>query len=345
MTKEETTLDSIERYLPPLEQEMRRVVSPTAVSPGLVYNMLHYHLGWVDAEFRPSVSDAGKRLRPLLLLLTTEAQGGAWHRALPAAASIELLHNFTLIHDDIEDRDTRRRGRPTLWSIWGVPQAINAGDALFTLAYQALINLHTQSHPLPPDRVMQAFESYTYATLLITEGQCRDIAFEAQQEVSESDYLSMIDGKTAALIGLASELGGIIAGVSEGRRSLLHSFGIALGKAFQMQDDLLGLWGDAERTGKPVGSDILKHKKTLPIIHGTQSNRELRILLSKPDLTAGDVTYALLLLEKAGSRRYTVAQAELYHREALTALEESGGQGEAQATIRQLVQSLLKREK
>jgi geranylgeranyl diphosphate synthase type I len=345
MIKEEIPLDSIERYLPPLEQEMQRVVSPSAVSPNLIYNMLHYHLGWVDADFKPSVSDGGKHLRPLLLLLTTEAQGGAWRHALPAAASIELLHNFTLIHDDIEDRDTRRRGRATLWSVWGVPQAINAGDALFTLAYQALINLRTQNPSLPAERVMQALQSYTYATLLITEGQCRDIAFETQQEVAESDYLSMIAGKTAALIGLASELGGIIAGVSEKRCDHLRNFGCALGKAFQMQDDLLGLWGNPERTGKPVGSDILKHKKTLPIIHGTQHSHQLRSLLNEPVLSNEDVTHALSLLEAVGSREYTVAQAKRYHREALTSLEKSGGEGKTQATIRHLVNSLLEREK
>ena len=336
-------MDSIERYLVPLKREMQQVVAPSAVSPNLVYNMLHYHLGWADAQFKPSVSDGGKRLRPILLLLTTEAQGEDWRYALPAAASIELVHNFTLIHDDIEDQDKRRRGRPTLWSVWGIPQAINAGDALFTLAYQSLINLRTK--PLPVERVIQALETYTQAILRITEGQCRDIAFETQKEVSESDYLSMINGKTAALIGLASELGGIIAGVSNVRRERLRAFGIALGKAFQMQDDLLGLWGDPHRTGKPVGSDILKHKKTLPIIHGSQKNDELLDLLNKPTLSNDDITHALDLLEAAGSRTYTKSQVKRYHREALKALDASGGQGESQKIIRQLVINLLDRQK
>ncbi len=336
-------MDAIKQYLSPLEYEMQRVVSPSSISPNLVYNMLRYHLGWVDTEFKPSISDGGKRLRPILLLLTIQAQGEDWRYGLPAAASIELLHNFTLIHDDIEDRDRRRRGRPTLWAIWGVPQAINAGDALFTLAYQSLINLRAQ--PLPADCVLQALESYTEATLRITEGQCRDITFETQQEVSESDYLAMIEGKTAALIGLTSELGGIIAGASETRRERLRAFGIALGKAFQMQDDLLGLWGDPARTGKPVGSDIRKHKKTLPIIHGRQHHCELRSLLDKPALTNQDVAEALSLLETVGSRDYTESQAERYHREALEAFDEAGGTGEAQVTIRELVMSLLNREK
>lgn len=336
-------MDAIKRYLTPLEREMQRIVSPSSVSPNLVYNMLHYHLGWVDAQFKPSISDGGKRLRPILLLLTTQAQGADWRYALPAGAAIELLHNFTLIHDDIEDRDKHRRGRPTLWAIWGVPQAINAGDALFTLAYRSLINLRTQ--PLPADRVLQALESYTSATLRITEGQCRDIAFETQQDVSKSDYLAMIEGKTAALIGLASELGGVIAGASELRCDLLRTFGVALGKAFQMQDDLLGLWGNPTKTGKPVGSDIRKHKKTLPIIHGREKNRKLSNLLDKTDLTDRDIADALSLLEATGSRSYTEAQAEHYHQVALEALEKAGGRGEAQATIRQLVMSLLNREK
>lgn len=336
-------MDPIKRYVPSLEREMQRVVAPSVVGPDLIYNMLHYHLGWVDAQFNPSVSDGGKRVRPMLLLLTTEAQGGDWRHGLPAAASIELLHNFTLIHDDIEDRDERRRGRPTLWSIWGVPQAINAGDALFTLAYRALINLHET--PLPDDRVIQALQKYTNATLRLTEGQCRDIAFETQDETSESDYLSMISGKTAALIGLASELGGVVADASDQQLERLQTFGVSLGKAFQMQDDLLGLWGDPDKTGKPVGSDILKHKKTLPIIHGTRNNLELRSLLAEPCLTEGDVIHALSLLEATGSRSYTESQAQRYHREALAALEDSGGQGEAQAMIHQLVLNLLNRRK
>ena len=335
-------MDSLANYRDALKEEMQRIVSPSESSPSLVYGMLQYHLGWVDAEFRPASSYGGKHLRPILLLLTTEAQGGEWQYALPAAAALELLHNFTLIHDDIEDRDTRRRGKATLWSIWGVPQAINAGDALFTLAYRALIDLRSQ--PLPAHRVIQALDRYTDAVLHVTEGQCRDIAFECMDTVEEAEYLAMIDGKTAALIGLAAELGGIVAGAPEANVTALRTFGVALGKAFQMQDDLLGLWGDPERTGKPVGSDLRKHKKTLPILHGLQRSEKLRALLSQPSIGNEEVQQALSLLESVGSRSYTEAQAQRYHNQALEALASSGGQGEAQPTLDSLVVDLLDRD-
>ena len=204
------------RYLPALEATMRQAIPDAA--PEALYGMLRYHLGWVDTAFQPTAHKAGKRLRPIFLLLACEAQvcgtqSGDWQRALPAAAAIELLHNFTLIHDDIEDRDRTRRGRPTLWAIWGEPQAINAGDALFTLAYRSLFNLQTTG--IPPETVLRAVNLYTDAILHITEGQHLDLSFEGENEVDEATYLTMIQGKTAMLLGLACELGGLLAGASE----------------------------------------------------------------------------------------------------------------------------------
>lgn len=330
-------------YLPALEAEMQRLVAARASSPSLLYRMLHYHLGWADENLEPASIDGGKRIRPRLLLLATEAQGGDWEQALPAAAAIELLHNFTLIHDDIEDRDERRRGRPTLWTLWDVPQAINAGDALFAISYRALLGLADRD--VPPARVIAALDRYSQTVLHITEGQSYDLSFETQEMVDEATYLTMISGKTAALLGLATELGAIIAGAPEANQSALREFGQALGKAFQMIDDLLGLWGDPAKTGKPVGSDLLKRKKTLPILHGMASSPALRRRLLSPDFGEADVAPALAELEASGSQAYTEARAETFHRQAHEALARSGGTGQAQETLTALADGLLHRRK
>jgi len=338
-------MDPFTRYLPALEAVMRQAIPDK--EPVALYGMLRYHLGWVDAAFRPVTEKAGKRLRPVFLLLACEAQACVpqvcdWQQALPAAAAIELLHNFTLIHDDIEDRDRTRRGRPTLWAVWGEPQAINAGDALFALAYRSLFNL--QKTHVPPETVLRAVNRYTDAILHITEGQHLDLSFEAQSTVDEVTYLTMIEGKTAALLGLACELGGLLAGASASRLAALREFGTELGMAFQMQDDWLGLWGNPEHTGKPVGSDLRNRKKSLPILHGMAHSAAFRALVAG-DAALGDahVTEGLALLEAVGSQEYTRGQALAHHQAALAALARSEGTGEAQAALYTLAEQLVGR--
>lgn len=334
-------MDPFTRYLPALEETMQEVLS--ASSPELLYGMLRYHLGWADTAFRPVAHKAGKRLRPVFLLLACEAQSGDWQQALPAAAAIELLHNFTLIHDDIEDCDRTRRGRPTLWTVWGESQAINAGDALFALAYRSMINLHTTS--LLPELILRVVAQYTEAILQITEGQCLDLSFETEQEIIEATYLTMIRNKTAVLIGLACELGGMIAGASPAAITALREFGESLGMAFQMQDDLLGLWGKPEQTGKPVGSDLRNRKKSLPILHGMTHSADFRALVTATSAIGdADIVRGLALLEAAGSREYVHAQALAHHRAALDALERSQGVDEAQAALYTLTKQLMGRD-
>lgn len=335
------------RYLPTLEKEMRRVVSLPPHAPPLLYAMLHYHLGWMDADFKLAEApqlNAGKRLRPIFLLLACEAQGGQWKHALPAAAAIELIHNFSLIHDDIEDHDAVRRGRATVWTLWGAAQAINAGDALFALAHQAVESLDT-AH-LPAKRILHAIRYFTHGILRLTEGQCIDIAFEQQDFVSEAAYLQMIARKTATLISLSCELGGIIAGAPVTSVEALREFGYALGMAFQMEDDLLGLWGDPQRIGKPVGADLRRAKKSLPILHGIKHSPELATLLIKtPEFDNADVETALRLMESVGSKAYTQNRAQHYHQQALVALSRTQGHGEAQQSLHDLAQKLLNRDK
>jgi len=337
-------MNPFERYLPSLDKEMQRAVSLPDHEPQQLYKMLHYHLGWLDVDFTPANIYAGKRLRPIFLLLACEAHGGKWRLALPAAVAVELIHNFSLIHDDIEDRDTVRRGRATLWPLWGEAQAINAGDALFTLAFQAIGNLDV-AH-FPAERILRALKSFTKGILRLTEGQCMDIGFETQVHVTEAAYLDMIAGKTATLIALSCELGGIIAGASATSVAALYDFGHALGMAFQMEDDLLGLWGDPQRIGKPVGADLRRAKKSLPILHGIQHSPELVALLS--ETTHWDdagVERALTLMENMGSKTYAQEQARRYHQQALVALTRTQGNGAAQQALYDLAQNLLNRDK
>lgn len=329
-------------YLPALEQLMQEMVQVRADAYHELYGMLRYHLGWADRELRPMQLPAGKRVRPLLMLLCCEAQGGDWRQALPAAAAIELLHNFTLIHDDIEDGDRQRRGRETLWVLWGVPQALNAGDALFALAYAAFLRLSETG--LPPALVLEALQRFNAAVLRITEGQFLDIGFESRSLVSVGEYLEMVSGKTAALIALSCELGGVLAQASGERVAALREFGHALGMAFQMEDDLLGLWGDPQRTGKPVGSDLRRRKKSLPILYGLEHSAELRVLWDEaPADSEAWVSSALVALERAGSRAYAQELAAMWHARAVEALARTGGTGPAQAALVELTGQLLGR--
>jgi len=229
---------------------------PSRMSP--FYDMLRYHLGLDDHG-----GSSGKQLRPALCLLVCEALGGDWRTALPAAASIELIHNFSLIHDDIQDGDRERRHRPTVWAKWGVGQAINAGDAMYCLAMLALNRFRQTAHePLMGDMLGLLSE----ATREIIEGQYLDLSYEALPQITLDQYLDMIQRKTGALIRASAEVGAMLAATTPHARLLARDFGESLGKLFQVQDDLLGVWGAPEATGKPVSADIRRKKKSLPIV-------------------------------------------------------------------------------
>lgn len=328
------------KYLPAIDAEMRQVVSLPQRDAALddLYGMLHYHLGWVDADFKPALSDSGKRLRPVLTLLTCEAAGGDWESALPAAASIELLHNFSLIHDDIEDGDATRRGRATLWTIWGKPQAINAGDALFTLAHIALSGMASRN--VPPARRLSVRERFDHACLALTHGQYLDISFESRLSISETEYLRMIGGKTAALVAGACAIGAIVGRTPGDVAAHYENFGREVGFAFQIQDDLLGIWGDPEITGKPAGNDIRHRKKSLPVAYGLDHSETLRELYAADTI---DVAAVSVELNHIGARGYAEATASQHHQRALSALNAAGRDNAATAALRELANSLLNR--
>lgn len=251
---------------------------------------MRYHLGWVDANFAPTQSNPGKLLRPTLLLLTYEA-AGAWgltteatqnsrylRRALPAAAAIELTHNFTLIHDDIEDGDAERRHRPTLWKIWGVPQALNTGDGMFSLSRLTLWDVLEEG--VEGALAARLGTLLDHACLVLAEGQYLDISFEKRLDISVDIYVDMISRKTAALMRCASEMGARLGTHDTETIERLRSFGWAMGIAFQVRDDILGVWASTAELGKTQAGDIYRRKKSLPILHALEhANSADRALL------------------------------------------------------------------
>jgi geranylgeranyl diphosphate synthase, type I len=239
------------------EQWLRTCSTSTVFS-----GMMRYQMGYVDEQHAPLKSGGGKRLRPLLCLLACEAAGGDLHTALDVAAAIELLHNFSLIHDDIEDRDPTRRHRPTVWKLWGDAQGINVGDGMFALASRACLALDDATTAV---QVTREFQS---TALALTEGQYLDMSFEGRADVREDEYLTMIACKTAGLVAFSTWAGGRVAGASATTIEALRVFGHAVGMAFQIRDDVRGIWASWDETGKVAGTDLENRKKTLPVLRG-----------------------------------------------------------------------------
>ena len=299
------------RYRDRLDEELYRATR----GPDLpLYTMIHYQLGWVDANGEHEQADRGKAIRPTLCLLMCEALGGEVNEALPAAAGLELLHNFSLIHDDVMDSDRTRRHRPTVWSLWGRAQAIDAGDLLHVLAMLSVLQSGKPGSEAMLAR--DASQVVAHGCKLVTEGQHLDIAFESQIDVAVNDYVSMIKRKSAALLSVAFELGAIFAGNASEVRNSCRQYGQALGIAFQIRDDMLGIWGDQDITGKPVGADIRKRKKTLPIIHASEhatgaDRASLRSMFRNLDKVP-HVDRVMKILDNAESRQFTEDRMNVY---------------------------------
>lgn len=331
------------RWLPQIEAEMKSILgsSDEIVTP--YYGMMRYHLGWANEQFQPEPAPSGKRLRPILCLLACSELGGDPTQALPAAAAIELLHNFSLIHDDIEDGDEVRHHRPTLWKLWGVPQGINAGDGMFTLAFTAIQRLTQRG--LNSKATLAALDRFTQTCLTLTEGQYLDLSFEQRPVVSLDEYIRMIQCKTAALIGASVAIGARIAGATTMQETDLLQFGQAIGLAFQIQDDILGIWGDPSVTGKSAGNDILRRKKSLPLLyalnHPTIGDWMQGVFALPVD--PSQIEIVLKLLEQAGTREFAEEQMANQHALALAALEAALGLRAATSPLLMLAEGLLHR--
>jgi geranylgeranyl diphosphate synthase, type I len=312
------------------------------------YGMMQYHLGWLDEQLQPANASSGKLIRPVLVLLANRVFGGSDEQALPLAAGIQLLHDFSLIHDDIEDNSATRRGRRTTWNIWGLAHGINAGDGMFALAHRAVYGLSDAG--VAADRVLRIARDFENTILRICEGQYLDMSAEGQMDVSEDRYLRMIRGKTAKLAAASAGLGAQVATDDRDAIEALWQFGEALGMAFQMQDDLLDIWGAPEHTGKPFAADLVQRKMSLPVIYGLahapEPDREqFQSLYRKPDpLTRPDLDTLLAILDRTEAQTYVEHLARDEYDRAMGALDRvSPAAPAALDDLRALAQSLLNR--
>ncbi len=260
--------------LPEIEKTLINVVERNVnATIGDLRQIYLYHLGLDESK-----NYQAKRIRPLLVLLTAYATGTDWQKALPLAAAVELLHNFSLIHDDIEDHDLLRRSRPTVWAKWGTSQAINAGDGMFALVFKVVTGLEDHCSE---EFVLTALNAISNTCLKLIEGQFLDVAFEGCDDISLEKYWEIIGGKTAALIGCSIKLGGLVSNLKYSELDELYQFGYKLGLNYQIQDDLLGIWGDAGKVGKSIISDLVNRKVTLPVIYGLQMSPRFRVIWQK----------------------------------------------------------------
>lgn len=298
---------------------VRELVLPElrAVADGLpepLREVVAYHFGWQDEWGAPADGNAGKALRPALVVLCAEAVGGSARSALRPAVAVELVHNFSLLHDDVIDRDATRRHRRTVWTVYGNGAAILAGDALLALAARQLADAPAAAGALSD------------ALLRLVDGQSLDVEFERRTDVSLDECVSMAENKTAALLSCACELGGLAGGGDAAQIRLLREFGEHLGLAFQLVDDVLGIWGDPAVTGKPVRSDLAARKKTLPVVAALTSNTRdgnafAELYRRAEPLSEKDIETAAGLVDRAGGRAW--AEAKITHRfaAALACLE------------------------
>ncbi|MCK9485623.1 MAG: polyprenyl synthetase family protein [Dehalococcoidia bacterium] len=301
------------RYRPLVQAEMRAVVGDR---PEALYAWMRYHLGWEDQQGVPVEASPGKMMRPVAVLLATEILGGRPETAVAAAASVELVHNFSLLHDDVEDASEFRRGRKNLWTFAGAPQAINTGDGMFVVARLAQHRLEAAG--VPAGRTLAVMREIDEACIRLVHGQYLDMSFETRPDVTLPEYLEMAGGKTAAMFAAPFAVGAAIAGASLEVVDALREYGRHVGLAFQMVDDILGIWGDPAVTGKPVGDDLLSRKMTYPVIAALASpdaaGQSLRDAYATPSGTGDRIDAMARWIEATGARQATEAMA----REELT---------------------------
>jgi geranylgeranyl diphosphate synthase type I len=322
-----------------IELELQKQVSRLGTSRTKPFHeMLTYHMGWTGEGSGPDAT--GKRIRPLMVLLCAAACGASWQLALPAAAAVELVHNFSLVHDDIQDNSDKRRGRSTVWVKWGAPMAINVGDALFVMSNQAIIDLKEN---YPAEIVVKAAEILHNTCLELTRGQFLDMSYEKTDELVVEDYWPMIAGKTAALLSACCHLGSLLGGADEAKQDAYRSFGHYLGLAFQVQDDILGIWGDETVTGKSAASDLIEGKKSLPVLAGLSARGKFAERWKQGPIHAGEVQELARLLASEGGYEAASEAAKQMTDLALMNLRGADPQGEAGEALFKLADKLLKR--
>ena len=335
-----------QRFTHDIQATLREAIagSESELSP-----LLRYHLGWETKDGQPSTEGGGKALRPLLCLAACDLAGGDWRKALPAAAALELVHNFSLVHDDIQDRDATRHGRETLWAIHGEPKAVSAGNAMRVIADKTLMSL--AGGGLAPEVAIDVAAELTERYLEMIEGQYMDMSFETSDDVTVDQYLDMVGRKTGALIESAMYIGALVATGNIDAARAFGACGRRLGLAFQIRDDYLAVWGDPDATGKAVGADIRRKKKSMPVVHLFQrSSGEDRDWLVEAyagggEVAGQDVERILELLDQVGTPDYVQAAASAHAAEAVEAIHATGLGGEAERTMKAMAEFFVTREK
>jgi geranylgeranyl diphosphate synthase type I len=310
--------------------------------PGGMRLVVGYHFGYWDERGLPTLADAGKAVRPALVLAACEFAGGRAQGAVPMAAAVELVHNFTLVHDDIMDGDILRRSRSTAWNTFGVPDAILAGDVLQAVAFRLLAE---HCHADAPRAVARLASSL----IEVCEGQHDDCAFERRVDVGVEQCVGMLEAKTGALLGCCCALGAIAAGAGPQTVKTMDLWGRCMGKAFQFVDDLLGIWGDPRRTGKPAYSDIASRKKSMPVVvalnSDTSAGRALaRLYHSDAALSDDEQLHAAGLIEAAGARTWVESRVDALFEQAYTLLSDIGD-AEASRDLRTLGELMVRRNR
>ena len=329
--------ESLDRFRSAIDDAISRVLSDRA---GHLFDMMRHHLGWESG----ALTHGGKYLRPTLALVTAESRGGNWKDALPAAVGLELLHNFSLIHDDIQDESSYRRNRPTVWSRWGTAQAINAGDAMHALSQIVVLDMADEG--APPQNVIRALRLLDQTCLALCEGQTEDIEFETRANVTVADYKRMIGNKTAEAFRCALEIGCAFAGGSAEQGRLLGEAGYEMGIAFQVHDDVLDIWG-GEVIGKETALDIRDGKKSLPVVYGLSRDgsgdvERLRDMY-RNGIGADDVDEIVALLESLGAREFCAKEAADHWSKARAMIEQSGLPHNGISTLTQIGDYLITR--
>ncbi len=339
---------SIEHILGKYTADIDATIKSSLVGASYELNgIVHYHFGWADQNFQPAHFERGKMFRPTMTLLVFEALTGCHREALPAAAAIEMIHNFSLMHDDIEDNDTERRGRPTAWTIWGKPRIINAGDFLYSLAFKALYELDPE-HFLP-GQIFTAQRLINQACLALTEGQDLDLRFETVRDVSVDMYVDMVYKKTGALIEAAIVSGAVLGTADETILQHYRTFARNVGIAFQVRDDVLGIWGDTAKTGKSAANDLRRKKKTLPVLYaldhvaGSRKEKLTACYAGPEPLTDEEIQFVRESLEEIDAYTYTQNIASSYRDKAFLALHQIGISNQAQAELESLSRFLVDR--
>ena len=329
----------IEIMLPAIEKELQdQVARLNDRYTSQFYEMLTYHMGWTGEGAGREAT--GKRIRPLIVLLATASTGADWITSLPAAAAVELVHNFSLVHDDVQDNSEKRRGRSTVWTKWGVPMAINVGDALFVISNQAVMDL-IKTHPALT--VVRAATILHDTCLDLTRGQFLDMSYEERNDLSLDDYLPMIGGKTSALLSACTHIGALLGNAGEAEQESYRQFGYHLGLAFQMQDDILGIWGNEAVTGKSAASDLVEGKNSLPVLYALGKQGKFAERWKLGPITVGEVKAVATQLEDEGGRSYAEEMSEKETQIALEYLRKANPRGTAGESMLELANMLLKR--